>query len=265
MKNIHSKSFPQIHQAISILMKNKSNVIHTDTWQGLPITDRPEARMRELCFLSLEYKVPSTIAALVQETQPNLPWAERHFLEERVSGEPINPGETWKIWPWGHSADKFRTETDQFNHSYAERYWPKFAARTGAELTAPIRGIRYYYGDLRDVINLLARDSLTRQAYLPVFFPEDTGAVHRGRVPCSIGYHFILRDGKLHVVYQLRSCDFFRHFRDDVYLTARLLQWVLEELRKLDQNWQRVSPGNLMMHIGSLHMFENDFRKMFLS
>jgi hypothetical protein len=57
----------------------------------------------------------------------------------------------------------------------------------------------------------------------------------------------------------MRSCDFIRHFRDDVYLTIRLLLWVLDRLREVDnENWKDVSPGTFRMHITSLHMFKQD-------
>src|SRR5690606_13014492 len=63
------------------------------------------------------------------DVRPNLPWADDHFLE-RVGGEPLNPGEEWKNWPWAGSAAKFRDPSERFNHSYAERLWPKFARAT---------------------------------------------------------------------------------------------------------------------------------------
>jgi hypothetical protein len=200
--------------------------------------------------------------------RPNLPWADRHFEEERVSGEPINPGWTWKIWPYGHSAEKFIADGGQYDHSYAERYWPAYAGQTeggrqnGEAITDGMaaRGIRFPIGDLNDLVDVLVDDPTTRQAYLPIFFPEDIAAAAMGkRVPCTLGYHFIVRDGRLHVIYPMRSCDFVRHFRDDVYLTIRLLLWVLDRCRERSpEEWVDVTPGTFRMHITSLHMFVPD-------
>jgi thymidylate synthase len=201
--------------------------------------------------------------------KPNLPWADRHFEEERVSGEPINPGETWKIWPYARSAAAHLREGEnipQYDHSYAERYWPKYAGLTDDgrlglnEYDEGHSGIRFPYGDLRDLVDILYEDPLTRQAYLPIFFPEDTfAATESKRVPCTLGYHFICRQERLHIVYPMRSCDFIRHFRDDVYLTIRLLLWVLEQLKAKDpETWNDVWPGTYRMHITSLHMFQQD-------
>jgi hypothetical protein len=216
--------------------------------------------------------------------QPNLPWADNHFEQERVSGEPINPGETWKQWPFARSAAAHLRDGEniaQYDHSYAERYWPKFAGTTPdgrlPEIKAtsyeakerqlmsdlcfvPPVGIRFPVGDLDDLIQVLCEDPLTRQAYLPIFFPEDIAAARMSkRVPCTLGYHFICRQNALHVVYPMRSCDFVRHFRDDVYLTIRLLLWVLDRLKTEDpETWDNVYPGTLRMHMTSLHMFMQD-------
>jgi thymidylate synthase len=207
--------------------------------------------------------------------RPNLPWADRHFEEERVSGEPINPGETWKIWPYARSAAAHLREgenIDQYDHSYAERYWPRFAGITEdgklvqpAETHySPLDGIRFPIGDLNDLVQILLDDPLTRQAYLPIFFPEDTrAATMNKRVPCTLGYHFICRNSQLHIIYPMRSCDFVRHFRDDVYLTIRLLLWVLDRLKEADpETWGDVWPGTFRMHITSLHMFEQDQKNL---
>lgn len=265
------KKFSTFRQAIAdagLCLRDLSHFVHSDRWQGMNIKSKPEMAMYEV--LNYSFQAPMATRDLDvfrDQIEPNLPWADRHFEEERVSGHPINPGETWKIWPWSHSADKFRTEGEQFNHSYAERYWPKYAGiYPGGRLPEsvseyPRQGIRYRYADLNDLIDHLVGDPLSRQAYLPVWFPEDGS--HNDRKPCTIGYHFIQRAGYLHIVYQLRSCDYFRHFRDDIYLTVRLLLWVLDRLGERDEAWKSVIPGIYTMHITSLHLFKNDYRQLF--
>ena len=122
-----------------------------------------------------------------------------------------------------------------------------------------MHGIRYEYGDLQDVVNLIKREPFTRQAFLPMWFPEDTGCLHGGRIPCSLGWHFIRRFNHLHVSYFIRSCDIFRHLRDDVYMCARLVIWMLESLRALDpEEWNDVQPGMLTFHCTSLHAFSHE-------
>jgi len=258
--------------------------VHTATWQGVDISKRPEAQMMEMLNVSFTITQAGRrpIGVLGMATGANMPWAENHF-QERVCGQPINPGVEWANWPWANKAGEFLNDTGRFNHNYMERYWPKDAglvdeATTTAEeydskLTElmdglerdddRLHGIYHGAGDLNDVVNLLGRDPLTRQAYLPVFFPEDTGAVHGERVPCTLGYHFIVRNGELHLVYYLRSCDFVRHMRDDIYLSVRLQQWMLDQLRaRFGEYWSDIRPGSFTMHVTSLHCFINDFRKL---
>lgn len=256
-------SFAEFESAIAcvqVLLKD-APIVHTEKWQGYDIAKMPHMATRELLNVSFSAPIPTDLDILRRDVGPHLPWADDHFLE-RVGGVPTNPGEQWKNWPPGMKgeADKARVEEQKFSHTYQERYWPKMAG----SLLHPLHGIRYAYGDLDDVVSLLVREPLTRQAFLPVWFPEDTGAAHRGRVPCSIGYQFILRDGKLNIVYWLRSCDFAKHFRDDIYLTARLLLWVLNECQMKDINgWHDIEPGDLTIHVISMHLFLPDHKKLF--
>ena len=84
------------------------------------------------------------------------------------------------------------------------------------------KGLRHRLGDLHSVVALLAREPTTRQRTSPSGSPRTPGLTTRRRVPCSLGYHFTLRGGLLHVTYFIRSCDFLRYFRDDVYMAMRL-------------------------------------------
>ncbi len=162
----------------------------------------------------------------------------------------------------GKSADKFRAQA-KFNHTYPERFWPRFAGDDPLRVLGQhaLRGIRFEYGDLASVIALLRKEPLTRQAYLPIFFPEDTGIGDGGRKPCTLGYQFIMREGELHCYYPMRSTDLIRHLRDDIYLAVRLLLWVLAQC-SVDQAWSTVKPGSLTMHMTSLHCFVNDMRDL---
>lgn len=288
--------FKQCISQAEVWLRHRSNIVHTQRWQGTDITQMPEMATFEVANCSFGVSMERYDRAtyglgiarnnMVEDLQPNMPWAEDHF-QERVCGAPINPGTQWKHWPYGHSASKFLDEDGKFNHNYMERYWPKLAGtidkptRDATEFQVAFAheqhstnpgtnfGIKYQYGDLNDVVALLAEDPLTRQAYLPIWFPEDTGGGSK-RAPCTIGYHFLIRDNRLHINYHIRSCDFVRHFRDDCYLTVRLAQWVVDRLYQLgrigDVDGEQLIPslslGNFYMQIGSLHMFKNDYLKL---
>lgn len=228
---------------------NFGSKVDTYYWQSTKI-ESPETL--ELLNHGFTSPIPHSIEELQSEVNPNLPWAEDHF-KERVSGKPLNPGKEYKNWPFykrDSSNDYHRTESGgKFSHSYMERIWPKKANKKRNQ------GIRYDYGDFNSIVELLNKDPNTRQAYLPIFFPEDTGCEHGERIPCSLGYHFIIRNNLIHVVYNMRSCDYLRHFRDDVYLACRKTQWLLSKLQSKNPQFSEVSLGTLTMYITSLHVF----------
>lgn len=292
------KPFSRAISRALLSLRDHSTIVHPDRWQSIDVSKLPEAATHEILNHTLTSMVwTEDLIELARDIQPNLPWADDHF-QERVGGKPLNPGLEWAHWPWANKADTFRTEPmpdnsdnhrgpvvkmpagDEwpvqtgFSHTYMERMWPKKAnldsqtAKAMGPYGARV-GVRYKYGDAMDVVEHLAKHPLSRQAYLPIWFPEDTGKSDV-RVPCTLGYHFIMRGGFLHCTYYIRSCDAYRHMRDDIYLTVRLLLWVLNELRQYGhpnidagKEWDMVKPGIFTMHIVSLHVFRNDYIKMF--
>ena len=206
----------------------------------------------EIANLIAEFHVPDSLAQWSELCQADLPWAEEHF-QERVSGKPLNPPPSYINWPW-HSkeeATRFIREGGRFDHTYPERYWPKNPMGYGDDQCR----IHGEDGDLDDVARLLRKDPWTRQAYLPVWFPEDTGAIDGQRVPCSLGYQLIRNGPTLDCNYFLRSCDLTRHYKNDVYLTGRLLQWMVENVQ--DKEGLPYA-GTLTVFITNLHLFTAD-------
>lgn len=253
------RTFTDAIEVTKQTLKKYGTNVPVGHWQGVDVKGKPDMMCYEVMNHSFTALISPDIDELKRQIQPNIPWADDHFLE-RVGGQGINPGVQYANWPYyvNKANDKFRTEGEgKFSHSYMERIWPNDTEELGNET---MHGIRYRYGDLEDVVNLLKREPFTRQAYLPIWFPEDTGSVHGGRVPCTLGYHFMMRDNELHIWYPIRACDYIRHFRDDIYLACRLLLWVLDRLKMRDEGfdqvlWQNVKPGKLTMQIYSLHVF----------
>jgi len=269
-------------------------IVDTGHWQGL--RDVPHTRTVELQNVTMEMGITESPLAWAAFTKPNLPWAEDHF-HERVAGEPLNPGEQYKNWPWYRGGVESHKKTccenprpgplvkerclgcgqllkatGQFSHTYMERFWPKEVG--DYQFNGGNFGIRYELGDLNDVVSILERDPGTRQAYLPIWFPEDaTASLQDQRVPCSLGYHFMLRQGQLHCMYTMRSVDFVRYLADDLYMAGRLVQWIIKELvdrefatheEKMTHEylWDGVTPGKLLFTAASLHAFEGDIPKL---
>jgi len=204
-------------------------------WQGKPVN----LPFIELINVTFRCDMEQTKEAAQIATKSSQPWADLHFAE-RVGGEPLNPPPSHL--KWNVRTNEYLME-DKFSHSYPERMWSKGLHS----------GIRFDISDLNTLVELLKKDTTTRQAYLPIYFPEDlSAALMDERVPCTLGWHFIVRDNKMHCHYPIRSCDMARHFHHDVYFANLLTLWLLEK------TGINATPGELFMNITSLHAFEND-------
>lgn len=253
--------YPGLASAIAMQignLKTHGHPVDAEHWQGIPTGGKPDLMTKELINVSFTAPMCRTVEQAQDYIKPNLSWAEDHF-QERVSRIPSNPGEEYKNWPYWRGQTDETQEQGRFTHTYQERFWPKVAGEYGRDWVGH-EGIRYKYGDLDDVVHLLRKYPHTRQATFPIFFPEDTGAVHGGRIPCTLHYHFLLRNNLLHLWYPIRSCDAVRHFRDDIYMANRLAQWVLSELQDWE-SWPNVALGDLNFtaysfhaHMGDLHL-----------
>lgn len=244
--------------------------VDTGHWQAKK--DVPQVQSRELRNVIMELPISGSPGGWSSWMKPNLPWAEDHF-QERVGGEPLNPPPSHVNWPFNQRGNEDHMDGVVFSHSYPERLWPCRAGDIAEKQRAdgfepsPVdvnMGIRYRYGDLDDLVTLLTSEPHTRQAYVPLWFPEDLAAAVEGqRVPCTLGYHFILRSNQLHCFYPMRSLDVLRYFRDDAYMAGRLCQWLIGRCHKTHEYnensvWHHVTPGTLTLHAVSCHVFEND-------
>lgn len=249
------KIYPNFTTAINAVQRtllSSGRVYTQNKWQALNVKGTHKEKMYEALHVFFHVAIPPE-NTWVEDIKPNLPWADLH-LEERVGGVPLNPPPSHTIWPFAQRGNQEFGGNTQFSHTYPERIWPVWAGNKAT----PNQGIRYEFGDLGDLIKVLLEDPQTRQAFLPIWFPEDLSAIlQQQRVPCTIGYHFIQRNGVLHVTYWIRSCDFFRHFRDDIYLAVKLAAYILAKLKAEDPlTWGEVKLGLYTMHIVNLHIFE---------
>lgn len=217
------------------LLYNQGYEIRTERWQG---TDEPPAFL-EVLHADLVAKMSNDMVTASEVTNATQPWAAVHF-QERVGGEPLNPPPSHTMWL--KDTDKYLSGK-AFSHSYPERMW----CDTNKD------GIRFKYGNLQSAVELLKKEPNTRQCYIPMWFPEDLTAANEGeRVPCSFGWHFMLRGDQLHCSYHMRSCDVVRHLHNDLYFANCLGLWLIEQAG-LD-----CEIGYLHFSSTSLHCFAND-------
>ena len=116
--------------------------------------------------------------------------------------------------------------------------------------------------------SILDQSPDSRRAYWPIFHPLDSiRALSPTRVPCSIGYHLLLRKvGEktyLNMTYISRSVDFDTFWLTDLYLAHRFRNRVLMTLKGLRFRSEEVRPippayeaGTLVHHIISFHSFK---------
>src|SRR5438105_2869350 len=128
-----ARHFPNAGAAISWSidsLKTHGAKVDPGRWQGVPTEGKPDLVTQELLDLDLSFPIADTMPELVEQIQPNVPWAENHF-QERVSRDPSNPGVEFKNWPWWRGQDALAMAFDpeqglnpKFSHTYQERFWP---------------------------------------------------------------------------------------------------------------------------------------------
>ena len=235
---IQGRNIAEAIQASLRALECYGEVSVTKSWQGRNDVD---FSFLELINLSLKFPMSNNLAELERLSKPTMPWAEDHF-RERVSGQPLNPPPSHKQWLT--KTEDYLSDSKKFSHSYPERLWPKGLTK----------GIRFDTADLHDAVKLLKANPTTRQCFVPIYFPEDlTAALQNERVPCTIGWHFIIRQNQVHVFYPMRACDALRHFHNDLYFANRLAIWIKDQAG-LDE----VEMGHMHFSCTSFHCFVND-------
>lgn len=152
--------------------------------------------------------------------------------KERLSGRSLNPGSAWENLPelWQEFL-----RNGFFSYTYAERWTEQ---------------IKY-------ITHELYRNPNSRQAIMTMYDRHQDMMNWGGfdRVPCSLSYHFLIREGKLNLIYNQRSCDFVQFFQADVYITIKLQQFVADVLS--------IDIGTFTHNINSLHAFKKDLEGVF--
>lgn len=223
------------------------------SWQGQEAGERD--MVKELRNYS--FTVKDARAGALDPTQP---WADAEFLE-RVSKEPVNPGEAYKLRPevWEELREGHPDQGGyKFSYTYSER--------------------------LREnknrAVDLLLHDDSTRRCWVPISRGLDLAMAKEHRVPCSLGYlleptpRTSTHGAELNMTYIMRSCDWTTHFQNDVYLALKFRDWVIDEvnygleLRAPDEEGLAegdgyMVPGEFTMFIGNLHVFAKDVEGVF--
>ena len=236
-------------------VKEMGTKVHTRTMQ-----DKVIAEDDDFATLELTNVIYTITNPLFIDLSPVQPWATLEWAERKagIEGEKFNPGMAWQ------------TRQDETHN------WREFLELNGVPLTkdqindeifiqnalaADQLRFSYAYGErfgdqVRNVIEALKTDPMTRQAWVSIWYPTlDNDRLQKRRVPCTLGYHFMFRGGQLNINYVMRSCDIFTHYQNDLYLALQLLHYVAERVN--------LPVGQLTHTVFSLHAYAKNLKEVF--
>jgi len=205
--------------------------VHPMSYQDKYVGDNPDYDTMEL--QNYIYTVLKPDLGHIGENQPycTVEWADRL---KGIGQSPVNPGEAYKtrldVW------SQFLQEDGKFAYTYAERY---------------AKSDQVY-----NVMQRMCEDRDSRQLFISMWdFSDSTKLGGISRIPCSLGYLLQVRKNKLNMTYLMRSCDFVTHFRNDIWLSAQLQEYLA--------NTAGFDIGTFTHWIGSLHIFKKDGEGVF--
>lgn len=99
------------------------------------------------------------------------------------------------------------------------------------------------------LIDTLTQDMTSRQAVATIWTPcppktRDT--------PCTVSCQFLIRGGKLHGIFNMRSSDVWKGLVYDVFNFSMLTNWLAGEV-----GWPT---GSLTLNLGSSHLYEEEWK-----
>lgn len=252
-----TRYYQDLHEAMNEIQRDIVEMgitVHPATMQNKNVEGDSSYDTRELqnysfCVLDMSDKSKF----LLEQGDNRLPWCMEEF-KERIDPNFKNPGKAWKIrenvWKEFLRPQSDMREDDSYNeddYSPAIRYWDQTLPDDG-------RGVfEYTYNErlqwqIAGIIKELKENPDTRQAIILVHNREiDADRMRKFRIPCSISYQFMIRYGKLDIIYYLRSSDYNTHLSNDL--------WLADELRNHIAKEVGVQPGRLFCNIGSLHVY----------
>lgn len=169
-------------------------------------------------------------------------------LVDRTGGIALNPGNSFNerksLWSeYLHDG--------KFHYTYSERMAPQVE-----EVIRRLRENRDSRQCIIQFFTALQRPNDHVDGDVPAIY--ELGIDHRnaggiGRIPCSMYYQLMAREGSVDLVYTMRSCDFLNHFLVDIVLAMMFRQVVIERLGLSKF-------GTFTYFTGSLHAYRKDMR-----
>lgn len=230
--------------------------VHPQTMQDKDVANDADYMTKEVRgygFQIVGYTwTPVEECAVLEHILPKEQWkavGEYMQLEfqDRVCNVAQNPGNSWKareqVW------NEFMHD-GKFAYTYSERMTPQLM-RILAELREH-PDTRQAIINIHSNIRSCCEDSASVS---PARICPDADLMNMGghaRIPCSMYYQLMIREGKLDLIYTMRSCDFLVHFPVDIMLALRIQEWAARQLE--------VQTGMFTYFTGSLHAYAKDMK-----
>ena len=230
------RDFPEAQNEIKRDLAELGVSVQPETMQDKVVAGDPDFLTKELSnYIYTVLRPDYTEIEGVHEEWVQAEW------KDRLVGN-LNPGKAWRERPdvWKPLLERDRgmrrgtNPPSRFSYTYSERM-----------------GGRH----IDFIIDELKIHPHSRQLWLPVWSVTDETRRGGRRVPCSLGYWLVQREGALNLTYMMRSCDFFTHYPNDVALAAMLLHYVAK------QTGYKV--GSFIHFVGSFHVYHKDVKDVF--
>lgn len=201
---------------------------HPHSMQNKNVKDNPEYSTLEITNYSYNLLALDKEEFLFIGDHRSSKWVREEF-SERIDFLATNPGHAYvtreELW------DPLLNSKGRFDYTYSERIWDN--------------------NNLARIMDEARINPDSRQLILPIFSPTDVAFIGgERRIPCSVYYQFLIRKGKLSIVYAQRSADVYTHFGNDVWLAWAMMEYVATILQ--------LGVGSLYHNIGSLHVYNKD-------
>lgn len=105
------------------------------------------------------------------------------------------------------------------------------------------------------VTRILCDNIYSRQAVIAIWKPNPKPSKD---IPCTLVFQFLVRDGKLHLIVQMRSSDVWLGFPYDIFSFSMLTAGIILLLKNHDII---LDLGNLYFRAGSFHLYHKNLDK----
>lgn len=241
--------------------------VHPQTMQDKKIGDNPDYATKELRGYGFKLvKCPFNYGEITQMVnyvvngKADKATAATDHIQDYIEAEHKD-----RLSPASNPGNAFRTRPEvweeflhdgKFAYTYSERFYP--------QLCRILKELREKPETRQAILNIHSNICPIPQYAVGEAFTRNTGKVWgsadmenmggNGRIPCSMYYQFMIREGALDLIYTMRSCDFLTHFPVDFALAMKMQTHVANELGGMPV-------GTFTYFAGSFHAYAIDLKK----